>query len=58
MSMIKKTLFFGLSKITSEIKTMVEIQSTRATIADLALIRDISIQTFTETFARVTHTSI
>jgi ribosomal protein S18 acetylase RimI-like enzyme len=32
---------------------MVEIQITRATIADLALIRDISIQTFTETFARV-----
>jgi hypothetical protein len=32
---------------------MVEIQNTRATIADLALIRDISIQTFTETFARV-----
>jgi ribosomal protein S18 acetylase RimI-like enzyme len=32
---------------------MVEIHITRATIADLKLIRDISIQTFTETFAGV-----
>ena len=32
---------------------MAEIHITRATIADLKLIRDISIQTFTETFAGV-----